>query len=107
MPGEGLWILLSFADKGQTRKQKAENRGASRPSGAARVLQNAENRNQNPERSPTQGGGRMQNAENRTPLREGERRGRKQNFRVERASRREVWELRRRKREKTEKTGGQ
>ena len=49
----------------------------------------------------------MQNAENRTPLREGERRGRKQNFRVEKASRREVWELRRRKREKTEKTGGQ
>ena len=45
----------------------------------------------------------MQNAENRTPLREGERRGRKQNFRVETASRREVWELRRRKREKTEK----
>ena len=44
----------------------------------------------------------MQNAENRTPLREGERRGRKQNFRVERASRREVWALRRRKREKTE-----
>ena len=49
LPGEGLWILLSFADKGQTRKQKAENRGASRPSGAARVLQKAENRNQNPE----------------------------------------------------------
>ena len=48
----------------------------------------------------------MQNAENRTPLREGERRGRKQNFRVERAFRREVWELGRRKREKTEKTGG-
>ena len=108
MPGEGLWILLSFADKGQTRKQKAENRGASRPPRGPPECckkQKTETRIQN-EAQP-RGGRRMQNAENRTPLREGERRGRKQNFRVERASRREVWELRRRKREKTEKTGGQ
>ena len=107
MPGEGLWILLSFADKGQTRKQKAENRGASRPSGAARVLQKQKTETRIQNEAQPRGGRRMQNAENRTPLREGERRGRKQNFRVERASRREVWELRRRKREKTEKTGGQ
>ena len=51
------------------------------------------------------GAGECRMQKTRTPLREGERRGRKQNFRVERASRREVWELRRRKREKTEKTG--
>ena len=101
----GFCCLLLTRDRPESSKQKTDTQAAPRGPPECCKKQKTETRIQN-EAQP-RGGRRMQNAENRTPLREGERRGRKQNFRVERASRREVWELRRRKREKTEKTGGQ
>ena len=107
----GFCCLLLTRDRPESRKQKTEAQAAPRgPPECCGKMQKTETRIQKMKPNPGrrgEGGRRMQNAENRTPLREGERRGRKQNFRVERASRREVWELRRRKREKTEKTGGQ